>query len=69
MTNKSLVNVGTGNLFKVPSLLGVGARAPYMQRRLRADARGSLRRLDSQPATAVRRTVTPRRSTPARSTT
>ncbi len=30
MTNKSLVNVGTGNLFKVPSLLGVGARPPYM---------------------------------------
>jgi hypothetical protein len=29
-TNNMLVNVGTGGSFKVPSLLGVGARAPYM---------------------------------------
>ncbi len=29
-SNNKLVNVGTGGLFKVPSLLGVGARAPYM---------------------------------------
>ena len=29
-SNLQLMNVGTGELFKVPSLLGVGARAPYM---------------------------------------
>jgi hypothetical protein len=29
-TNHLLVDVGTGGMFKVPSLLGVGARAPYM---------------------------------------
>jgi mono/diheme cytochrome c family protein len=29
-TNNQLVNVGTGGNFKVPSLLGVGARAPFM---------------------------------------
>ena len=30
LTNNQLVNVGTGGKFKVPSLLGVGARAPFM---------------------------------------
>ncbi|MEO8699032.1 MAG: cytochrome-c peroxidase [Kofleriaceae bacterium] len=30
MTNNSLVNVGTGGKFKVPSLIGVGNRAPFM---------------------------------------
>jgi cytochrome c peroxidase len=30
LSNKQLLNVGTGGNFKVPSLLGVGARAPYM---------------------------------------
>ncbi len=30
LTNNTLVNVGTGGKFKVPSLLGVGARAPFM---------------------------------------
>ncbi|HWU89995.1 MAG TPA: c-type cytochrome, partial [Kofleriaceae bacterium] len=30
LTNNQLVNVGTGAKFKVPSLLGIGARAPYM---------------------------------------
>ncbi len=30
MTNNALVNVNTGGNFKVPSLLGVGARPPYM---------------------------------------
>jgi mono/diheme cytochrome c family protein len=30
LTNNTLVNVGTSGKFKVPSLLGVGARAPYM---------------------------------------
>ena len=30
LTNNQLVNVGTGGSFKVPSLLGVSARAPYM---------------------------------------
>lgn len=30
LTNHQLVNVGTGELFKVPSLVGVGARAPFM---------------------------------------
>ncbi|HEY5936957.1 MAG TPA: hypothetical protein VIU61_20045, partial [Kofleriaceae bacterium] len=30
LTNNQLVNVGTGGSFKVPSLLGVGARAPFM---------------------------------------
>jgi DNA-binding beta-propeller fold protein YncE/mono/diheme cytochrome c family protein len=29
-TNHTIVNVGTGGSFKVPSLLGVGARAPYL---------------------------------------
>jgi mono/diheme cytochrome c family protein len=29
-TNKLLVDVGTGGMFKVPSLLGVSNRAPYM---------------------------------------
>jgi hypothetical protein len=29
-TNNTLMNVGTGATFKVPSLLGVAARAPYM---------------------------------------
>jgi len=29
-TNNQLVNVGTGGKFKVPSLLGIAARAPYM---------------------------------------
>jgi len=29
-TNNALVNVGTGGNFKVPTLLGVGARAPYL---------------------------------------
>jgi hypothetical protein len=30
LTNNQLVDVGTGGRFKVPSLRGVGARAPYM---------------------------------------
>jgi cytochrome c peroxidase len=30
MTNNSLQDVGTGGKFKVPSLLGVGARPPFM---------------------------------------
>lgn len=30
MTNNLLVNVGTGGKFKVPSLVGIGARAPFM---------------------------------------
>jgi mono/diheme cytochrome c family protein len=30
MTTLQLVNVGTGGTFKVPSLLGIGARAPFM---------------------------------------
>ena len=30
MTTKQIVDVGTGGAFKVPSLLGVGARAPFM---------------------------------------
>jgi mono/diheme cytochrome c family protein len=30
LTNHQLVDVGTGGRFKVPSLVGVGARAPYM---------------------------------------
>jgi mono/diheme cytochrome c family protein/DNA-binding beta-propeller fold protein YncE len=30
LTNNLLVDVGTGDRFKVPSLLGVGARAPFM---------------------------------------
>jgi mono/diheme cytochrome c family protein/cytochrome c553 len=30
LTNNALVNVGTGAPFKVPSLLGIGARAPFM---------------------------------------
>jgi len=30
MTNKALLNVGTGGIFKVPSLIGVGARPPYL---------------------------------------
>jgi mono/diheme cytochrome c family protein len=30
MTNNLLFNVGTGAKFKVPSLLGIGARAPFM---------------------------------------
>jgi cytochrome c peroxidase len=30
MTTKALVNVGTGGTFKVPSLIGVGARPPYL---------------------------------------
>lgn len=30
LTNNKLANVGTGAMFKVPSLRGVGARAPYM---------------------------------------
>ncbi len=30
MTNNQRFNVGTGGLFKVPSLLGVGARAPFL---------------------------------------
>jgi hypothetical protein len=30
MTNLQIVDVGTGGKFKVPSLLGVGARAPYL---------------------------------------
>jgi cytochrome c peroxidase len=30
MSNKALVNVGTGGTFKVPSLLGVGARGPWL---------------------------------------
>lgn len=30
LTNNRLVNVGTGGAFKVPSLVGVGARAPFM---------------------------------------
>jgi hypothetical protein len=30
MTNNQLVNVGTGGKFKVPSLVGVGARAPFL---------------------------------------
>ena len=29
-TNNALVNVGTGGMFKVPSLIGLAARAPYM---------------------------------------
>lgn len=29
-TNNMLVNVGTGGAFKVPSLVGVGARAPFL---------------------------------------
>jgi cytochrome c peroxidase len=30
LSNKTLVDVGTGGKFKVPSLVGVGARAPFM---------------------------------------
>jgi cytochrome c peroxidase len=30
MTNHAIVDVGTGAPFKVPSLLGVGFRPPYM---------------------------------------
>jgi mono/diheme cytochrome c family protein len=30
MTTLALANVGTGGTFKVPSLLGIGARAPFM---------------------------------------
>jgi cytochrome c553 len=30
LTNNSRVNVGTNGVFKVPSLLGVGARAPFL---------------------------------------
>ncbi|MBA2544962.1 MAG: cytochrome-c peroxidase [Deltaproteobacteria bacterium] len=30
LSNNQLVNVGTGGKFKVPSLLGVGSRAPFM---------------------------------------
>jgi mono/diheme cytochrome c family protein len=30
LTNNQLVDVGTGGKFKVPSLLGIGARAPFM---------------------------------------
>jgi DNA-binding beta-propeller fold protein YncE len=30
LTNTALVNVGTGGTMKVPSLIGVGARAPYL---------------------------------------
>lgn len=30
MTNNATVNVGTGAAFQVPSLLGLGRRAPYM---------------------------------------
>ena len=30
LTNNALANVGTGGNFKVPSLLGVGSRPPYM---------------------------------------
>lgn len=30
LTNKAIVNVGTGGAFKVPSLIGVGARPPYL---------------------------------------
>ncbi len=30
MTNNQLVDVGTGGKFKVPSLVGVGARAPFL---------------------------------------
>ena len=30
LTNNALVDVGTGAAFKVPSLLGIGARAPFM---------------------------------------
>jgi mono/diheme cytochrome c family protein len=29
-TNNTMADVGTGGLFKVPSLLGVGTRAPYL---------------------------------------
>ena len=30
MTTKAIVDVGTGGAFKVPSLIGVGARAPFL---------------------------------------
>jgi mono/diheme cytochrome c family protein len=30
MSNKLIVNVGTGQAFKVPGLLGIGARAPFL---------------------------------------
>jgi len=30
LTNNAIVDVGTGGQFKVPSLLGVGARPPYL---------------------------------------
>lgn len=30
LTNTALVDVGTGGTMKVPSLIGVGARAPYL---------------------------------------
>ena len=30
MTNNALANVATGGTLNVPSLFGVGARAPYM---------------------------------------
>jgi cytochrome c peroxidase len=30
LSTRALVNVGTQGIFKVPSLVGVGARAPYM---------------------------------------
>ncbi len=30
LTNNSIVDVGTGGAFKVPSLMGIGARAPFL---------------------------------------
>jgi len=30
LTNKTIINVGTGQPFKVPSLIGVGGRAPFL---------------------------------------
>lgn len=30
MANNQTMNVGTGGRFQVPSLLGLGARAPYL---------------------------------------
>lgn len=30
MTNNQTVDVGTGGRFQVPSLIGVGSRAPYL---------------------------------------
>jgi mono/diheme cytochrome c family protein/ribosomal protein L24E len=59
LTNNQLVNVGTGGKFKVPSLLGIAARAPFMHNGCAATLRDRFGSCGGGDAHGLTSTLTP----------